>query len=177
MLYIFSSMIVCRLIVTLSGGLLSHIIIIKKFQYSGQTHMVKFSKKMCALDMISSIVAYFLMFFAVVLIDIVMPTMFILKATLLILAEFVEQLTIFAFERIFNLRMVNGKLINAVAIKPHIKRCFKNFYTGLAYDFAFFLIIGVCYVIFNAGTLYILVLGVLMGIRVLSLTPPKLFLK
>ena len=170
-------MIVCRLIATLTGGFMSHFRTIKVFKFRGDTHMAKFSKKMCALDMTSSIIAYFLMFLIVGYIYIVMPAIFLLKAMLIILAEFVEQLTIFAFERIFNLKIINKRLINVLAIKPHIKRCFKNFYTCLAYDFAFFLIIGVSYVIFDAGTLYILVLGVLMGIRVLSLTPPKLLLK
>ena len=176
MFYILASMIFCRLIVTLSGGLLSHIIIIKKFQHSGQTHMVKFSKKMCTLDMISSAVAFCLVLFIVGYIDIIMPAIFLLKVTLIILAEFIEQLTIFAFERIFNLRMVNGKLINAVAIKPHIKRCFKNFYNGLIYDFVFYLAIAVALVVFNRGTIYLVVLGVSMAIRTLSLTPPKLLL-
>lgn len=176
MFFIFDGMITCRLIATLTGGLLSHIRIIKRFQYSGQAHMVKFSKKMCALDMTSSVVAYFLVWFIVGYIDLVTPAMFLLKPALLILAEFIEQLTIFVFERIFNLHIVNKKLVNAILIKPHIKRCLINFNKGFIYDFVFYLVIGVFYVVFNGGTLYLLVLGILMMIRSFWLTPPKLLI-
>lgn len=181
-LYILNSMISCRLIATLTGGLLSHLRLIKSFQFDGQTHMVKFSKKMCVLDITSSLVAYTLVLSAIsygpisYLYD-VLPTIFPIKAiVLLIVAQFIEQLIIFAFERIFNLHIVNKKLVSSILIKPHIKRCLINFNKGFIYDFVFYLVIAVSYVVFSGGTLYLLVLGVLMMIRSFWLTPPKLLL-
>lgn len=90
---------------------------------------------------------------------------------LLAIAQLIEQMVVFIFECLSRLSKINRRIVDLPPAKQRLKNYLVDFCKGLAYDFTFYSVLSIAFVVFGGGILYMLLLVLLMIVKAKVVTP------